>query len=268
MEGGSIYQTIANVDGNTKVIYLGTLVLVAFSFATWVGPVTANGVIGVILGLCLVYYLNDKAITSTESFETDLYYKLQTLSQVDSPGWSKSWPLGRTTTLPQVSFSSKYMYLDPDLIILMDSIKNDLGASNLDNYVNTLRCIENVLHLRYDVVESGTPHVIENAVESYEVAEDQMKAALNYANGFALADLDSSPVLRNKHTQFMKRFHLLLQRNLDLIKDRAQQIPLNSRTKFITDFNGPVAYDKAKGFTGISGGGGGGVGVGVDFNVY
>lgn len=240
-----IYDYLSSIDGNKKVLYIAIVVAVAFGAATSLDPMTANGVIGVLIGLCIVYYLNDQAITSTEDLDSDLYYKLQTLGQVNSPGWSQSWPLGNTTTLPEISFNSKYMYLDPDIVNLIDSVKDDIGSTNLDNYLNLLRCVENVMHIKSDF-DSVT--LLNNAYESYQVAEAEAKAALNYANGFGIAFLDASPLLRRKHKAFLKRFQLLLQRNLDQMKKKANQIPLNTTTHFITDFNGPVAYEKAIGF--------------------
>lgn len=252
-----IYDYINSINGNKKVLYVFVVVAVAFGAVVFLDPMTANGVIGILIGLAVVYYLNDQAITSTEDLDSDLYYKLQTLGQVNAPSWTRGWPLGNTTTLPEISFNSKYMYLDADIVNLLDSIKNDIGATNLDNYLNTLRCVENVMHMKSDF---ESVDLLSNAYESYQIAEAEAKAALNYANGFAIAFLDASPVLRRKHKAFMKRFQLLLQRNLDQMKKKANQVPLNTTTHFITDFNGPVAIEKATGFSRDY--------AGLQFNIY
>lgn len=88
--------------------------------------------------------------------------------------------------------------------------------------------------------------ILENAYENYQVAEEFTKKSLNYLNSIVIS-LPSQAVFIRKHEKAVELLHILLKRELDIIKktyDEKLKRTLNHKSKMITDYDLPKALNK------------------------
>lgn len=219
-----IYEYISQIDKNEKVIYLGILVVSLYLFTNGVVDIRAGHLFAVAVTLGIAWYLNDRQLNSDATFNGDLANKLAAIPGV------------------------KYFHLDPDMINIFYSISTDLSLLNPKVYLSALKSIDNLLHIRSDF-ETGA---LVNQFESFELAEKAGKDALNSCHAF-VHSISDNQVLYDKHTAFVQRLQLLIQRNLDFMKAQmdatAATQPIDVNTHFVTDYNGPVSIDKSRGTT-------------------
>lgn len=85
--------------------------------------------------------------------------------------------------------------------------------------------------------------ILINAYENYQLAEHNLKECMNNIHSFIIT-IPSDPVIHRKHEKVMKRLHILLKRNLDVIKDIYKTQKITHSTKMITDYDLPKAINK------------------------
>jgi len=211
------------MNGNQKTLYAGIIITSIFFF-TQIQEIKIGHFFAILIATSLIYYLNDRELNDTSTFNQTLMNKLNALGN-----------------------NYNYLYLDPDMIQLFYSIKDDFGQLNADTYNSALRSVDNLLRIRSDF---ETVNILDNSYETFQIAEAQGKAAMNYTHSF-IHSISDNKVLYNKHQHLLKRLQLLIQRNLDYMKTKLNNEPLSVKSRFVTDYNGPVALDKAKG-TGLA----------------
>ncbi len=219
-----IYEYITQIDQNEKVIYLGILVVCLYLFTNGIVDIRAGHGFAIAVTLGIVWYMSDRQLNSETTFNASLANKL-----ADLPG-------------------VKYFHLDPDMINIFHSISGDLAQLNPKVYMDALKSIDSLLKIRSNF-ETGA--LTSNPFESFQVAEQQGKTALNSCHSFVHSISDNT-VLYDKHTAFVQRLQLLIQRNLDYMKgemDSSVSAKLDVNTHFVDDYNGPVSIDKARGTT-------------------
>lgn len=181
--------------------------------------------------------------------------------------------------LGNTSFTPDYLYTDADLVSLFHTIKIDLYDYNSTAYINALKACDNLLRIRNDFetklcvpvipnlsknFEPGKLHkkveydlqlectddnMLINAYPNYQIAKEQLKRCMNELQSIIITITE--PVLHYKHTTSLKRLHILLKRNLDIIYHI-----YNKKKKIhdthITDYDSYVPYNEHTGLTGVN----------------
>jgi hypothetical protein len=126
---------ISRFSGNLTKPEILNLVFISvsvFYICTNILNLNTGHVIAIFLCFLLVILKNEKNRTNSGDFISALENKLNSLSVVDNKD------------------SPEYMYIDPDMILLFYEIKESLSRFNKDTYTKALKCVGDVLEIRYD----------------------------------------------------------------------------------------------------------------------
>lgn len=217
-----IYSYITNIDNTDKFIYIAVVVACIIlskrislqpNLSLGVGPTLA----GLVIGVIVVYYLNEKSFKTGNNFVTSMMKKL------------KSKELSR----------SRHLYKDSELVQFLSDIK-EYKFYNPANYRYLTQVLNNFLGLVTDL-EMG----VRDMGETYEILLEQKTKALNSFHAF---------IYKMPHSHVtMKQYHGALSRLEDLLNVHMDQTyqyvgysygkkPINITTKFIYK-NHPRAYE-------------------------
>lgn len=241
----SLLDNILKDDKNTQFLYIVITIIIFFIVSKLV-DVQLYHFMGLILVVLFVYnYQNRKDLTSSTDMEL-LDYKLAAL-QLKMYDYITNYihklnPSISNVDLQNVKSRSvlDYMYLDANMINLMYSLI-DLYQYNPDSFQKMLKCVNNLLHIRNDLQYLGP---IDRPADHFEIAESLAQKATNYLHTFQLS-VPKNTVTVKLLSDALKRFQILIKRNLDIIvkicnKDAKDN--LNSSTTFINYYNGVKPY--------------------------
>lgn len=206
---------ISNIDSNDKLRY--SLVLIgSLFFSVYMLNGDTKHLLGLLIGVSLILFLNDKKISDKSDINRDLELKLHLLD--------KDTPL--------------YFHLDPNIINLFFSIK-DFKTHNPKAFIQAMKTTDNVLHLKSDMENN-----LENPVQTFQIAQMMASRSLNHMQSFIFS-IPKSSVFKNKYQQVLDRHHILLKRNLDFMFNRCKELTtdINNSTIFITDYNMQQPYN-------------------------
>ena len=211
----------AILDKNTVFFYITIFLIILYIFTVVINTNIGHLLTFFLVLLFLFFNINFSQKTQ-DNFYNDMVYKINNLSKDNS--------------------IKKYIYLDPDIIVLFDEIKYDFYEYNPDAYYKALSAANNILWAR-KMIEVNlcpqpiVPNLLNNFGEinlkdstekcnkitrhSYQLfilAKEQYRLCINYLHSFILS-LPSTPAVHLKHLQMMDRSRLILKRNLDIIKN-------------------------------------------------
>lgn len=256
-----ITDFFANIDKNAKFLY-GVVSIAILFFLTTVVKIELGHLLAFIVVVIVIVSITAYNNERVDDFNKETEYKLKSL----------------------VDKAPEYFHLDADMINLFFNIKQDLSEYNEDAYTKAIETADNLLRIRSDFEkklckppvppnllknfgyesseedflntsnytfkdDKKCDSILINAYENYQVAEAQLKKCMNYLHSLIIS-LPGVPVIHRKHEKIMDRAHILLKRNLDIIKNiYDKNLTITSDTKFISDYDLPKAINKHSGFS-------------------
>jgi hypothetical protein len=239
-----------NVDKNTLLLYIAISVVTLY-FLTNVVQINVGHLLALIISVFIIIYITDTKNNDITDFNTDLEFKLKSILDNEP--------------------APDYFHLDADLINLFYDLKDDFakngsangsGDGNYISYRDAVISCNNILRIRNDmelkICKKGIAPVsldnfnsqtiiedqecdstIENSYENYQIASQDLINCMNHLHALKYSspsDISSS----SKFQHLLQRSHLLLKRNIDIIKDihnKSVMKKITSNTKFITDYD-------------------------------
>lgn len=222
-----IFSEIQNLDNNEIFIYI-VLSLSILYFFTVLTKIHAGHIMALSIVTTLLYFM----IFFKQNNTSDYYNTIQ----------------DALLRLPEEGKEDDihYMYLDPDLVILFDEIKNDFYFFNKSSYNKALKAANNVLESRKAIETKMCPQptvpnsldlytkeldlksvgkcdkLMRNAYATFQFAEEQSKLCVNYLHSLILS-IPATPSSHLKHKDTLDRARLLLKRNMDIIRSIYQK---------------------------------------------
>ena len=239
-----------NIDKNILLLYISISILTLYIFTNII-QINIGHLLALIVTIIIIIYFTDTQNTNINDFNIDMEYKLKSILNNEPP--------------------PDHFHLDVDLINLFYDIKNDFGNSNYVSYRDAVISTNNILQIRNDlelkicktpkstisldnfnkqqIIEDNTCNsTIENSYQNYQIASQQLTKTMNHLHSLKY-NSSSDIVMTSKFHNLLKRGHLLLKRNLDIIKDihnDSIKNKITSDTKFITDYDLPKSYTNTK----------------------
>jgi hypothetical protein len=213
-----IDNIIQDVPDKFLFIIVGLMVLY---FSTRILQAKSSHIFAILVGGYIIYYLNNESKNNAVSFNASMDYKYKTIG------------------------TPKYFYIDANLINLYFSIYKWKNL-NPHNYKESLKAVSNILE-----IEQDSKRKIRNCYDSYNIAFDQSKLALNMLHGY-IYNIDN-PLLIEKLKKVLARLDQLLTRHLNRIENNCDNNEMKKgkvdvHTGYIQDSNGPKAYDEYTNF--------------------
>ena len=217
-----IYDYISSIEKNDKFIFI-TIGIFCLYFATTLFPIDIRHIAGIGLGIFLIYSLNDKKLSTVDSFNRETELKLNSIKNATrttpkiggvNPDFGETSENTRTKILKNRSkaavsgFVPVYLHNDADIINLLFNIL-DLREYNANAFLEMVKCTDNLLKIEQDI-ETG----IERCAENIEVANKFKNLALNHFQSI-IYSTPSARVVNTKFKNNIDRFQLLLRRHID-----------------------------------------------------
>lgn len=131
-ENGDIISRFSGNLSKPEILNLIFICVLVFYICVNILELNMGHAIAIFACIAIVILKNEKNRTNSEDFLSLLEYKLNSLSI--TPGEEPP----------------EYMYIDPDMILLFYEIKESLSRFNKDTYSKALKCIGDLLEIRYD----------------------------------------------------------------------------------------------------------------------
>ena len=235
-----------NFDSQYTFYYFWLGVFV-FTFSYYTLNVQLNHIFGLILFLVLLIYLVNENTTTTLIDNQSLEGKMNNL-------------------LPkEYNFQAEYLYLEPDFILLFDSIKKTFGTQNITSFYRIIKYTDEILGIRVKVEEkvcqAPTPPDILNGEIKYKPpiceqnynssfcmnmffrARTLMNEIMNYSNTLILTSR-LTPTTEWIYLRFVKRLGYLLKRTLNEIRNNCpQEEDLSEKIKFMSLDEAPLSQN-------------------------
>lgn len=241
-------------ENEIKFLYLVILLFSIYVFSQY--DMKISTIFGVVLSLFIIYELDKNKNNLLYEKNFTIYQKAKYLENIMDDGYIKQITelgLRNTTYVPGFDSSvqiDNYLYTDPDLVLLLYNIK-DYERYSQHLYLKILTFTNFILKLRKDMElkDKDGKTAIENAARHYSVAESLKKTATNYFHSFVYS-LPLNTYYKFKYKRTMKRYILLLERNLDIMKKIAYKqtdsILINNNTIFIPQYDQPKPNDPSE----------------------
>lgn len=233
-------------------VLLAFLVIFAIVITFSKYDVRLNIVFGTAIAIGVVYYLYNNDITSQQISNTIVYEKLENLLANEN--------------LPPPNF----FFMDCEIILLFDSVKENLQEYNRQAFVRSINSANNVLEMVYQstlndfIDDKRIDNVndlqnyslfpekkkyakvnLNNLYEMLRVADDNYRLCLNYLHSFCI----TAP---NDYTEYLKlitdKIQIRLKRNIDIIKSKidSDKSETNVNKKFIQDYDDFKSFSQLK----------------------
>lgn len=245
---GVISDFYLHIDNEYKFLLIVLFIFILYFFTTVV-RVTTGHFLAFIVILVVFYTMIEVNNETTEVFDHDLEYKLESLNIPD--------------------YIQKNIYIDADLIILLFNIKENFYEYNKAAYKGILKSCDNLLGIRkdFELKLVNTPSIIDlhqnfkigsddllnyklsnndndkktiliNAYANFTVAEEQLKLCMNELQSIIIT-IPSNESMHYIHAETCEKMNVLLKRNLDIIYN------IYKKNKKIYDPN-IVGYDSVE----------------------
>lgn len=215
-----IFNYIAAIPKESQLKYLFILAFALF-FATTLFIVKVPHIAGLLLGVALVIFMQDRDASKIGDFNREMEFKLNTIKRlIRSSKKARPGPIKQRDLIND----PKHLHKDPDLINLFFNIQ-DFQKYNPAAYEQMVHATDNVLQLHDDLIkfdkikgtefEDGQLRRGASACgQNIEVADQFIADALNHYHSLIVA-LPSNVVVDEKFNNNQTRFHLLLRRHRD-----------------------------------------------------
>jgi len=136
--------------------------------------------------------------------------------------------------------TDSYLYLDPNIINLLYNVL-EYNEYAPDIYFKILKYTNKLLQIKYEI-----PFVLaETCIGDYYNGKKIMKNSINFFHSM-IYNIPRNKLVINKFNKLLKRFHILLKRILDYIKDicekKNKEAGMTIYTRFIQNHDGPEDY--------------------------
>lgn len=227
-----LYNYISKIPKKEQFYYVFVMAF-AIYFVAIILKIQFSQVIGILFGVFLIYYFNDRSESLISGVNKELEFKLNTIKNtVLGMRISRS---KKRKLVGRVEQSPRFFYVDADIINLVFNI-NDFAVYNPESYSMMIKCIDNVLQL-HENIKTGVSRCAEN-IETMEMYKDK---AINYYHTFIFS-LPSIKVVNQKFQRNIDRLQLLLQRHIDdvfkICEKQTQRNGYSSDTKILYNFKG------------------------------
>jgi len=210
-----LYDYINDIDRPVLFKYVSVIIvsmavssIVSFSFAT---------VVGLVVGIVIVLFMNDKEQYQTTSLNKQLEDKLGSIFPVP-----------------------EYFHLDINIISFFHDIQ-DLGSYNKQAYNDAVEHTDELLHKLSDLRKGAT-----DCANEISIMVDQKSLAVNHITSL-FESIPANSVLWNKHSDAVSKFQLLLERIMDEAKSlcdkKIKEEGISVRTRFYDQYVGPKPMD-------------------------
>ena len=212
-----IYNYLTDIDPESLLKYFSILISVVFAISFI--KIKFNFIFASLIGILLIYFLNEKRRATESSEMQELELKL-------------------TRIFPPPD----YFYIDSGIIELVYDIQ-EFKKYNEKAYTNMIKNIDNVLHLRLDV-EKGVKHCEANV----DIAKEQMENAINNLHSI-IYKTPSNKKFEEKLIKSLKSLQYILQLHIDYMvnncNNRYKKVGPNIYNKMLYQ-NEPKPIDKEK----------------------
>jgi hypothetical protein len=195
------YDYINRMDKQNILFYV-TLISFVLFFATTIFVIKIQHIAGLVLGIVLVLFLNDKEESSIQTFNQEMEFKLIAIKNTIANSKERVPKTNVRVGMPQ------YFHTDADLINLYFNVI-DFQKYNPYAYEKSIQAADSVLKIHEDLKKG-----VKNCAENKEVMDKLANDSLNYFQTFIYV-LPSNPVTDIKLNNNLKRLQLLLRRHLD-----------------------------------------------------
>jgi len=236
-----INEILNTVSKENKTIYLFIFIFCLYIF-TNIFNITLSTIFGIVISIIIIYWMYDKTKNDISSFNNESKLKLDVLNEKFYS--TKKMLLFHDNELNKSSIDiDSYLYTDVNMINFLYSIL-DFSYYAPDIYEKIIILVNYTLKLKNDITGNDTRFILSDPVGNFEVAERFNKVVINYYHSF-IYKID--PSMQSKYTDGMKRFQILLKRNLDDMKkicdERIEKEGINTNTRFINDYDGAKGID-------------------------
>ncbi len=206
-EPNDIYNYLIDIDSEDIVKFVGIVIFFIVLFRKH--SITLAGIVGLTIGLFVIYVMNEKRRAKELSKKKTLKKKLAQIR-------------------PQPVYSHQY----PDFIEFFHSIK-ELNNYNPYAFKKLIRNVDAFMRIHDDVLEG-----VQNCKNNYQVAVDLKSNALNHLHSIIFT-IEDSPVIIEKLKYAINKLHMLLNLYLsniiDQCKSDAKKKGLQTDTAMIED---------------------------------
>lgn len=175
---------LRKIDKTDSFIF-GVIVISSLYFTTTAFPIDVRHIAGVLLGLVVVFLLEDHNRSDIGNFNREFEVKLSKIIPVP-----------------------EYFHTDVNIVDLFDNV-SDFKEYNPDSWQEMIKATDSVLRLHSDMKKG-----VMNCGENIDAANMFKNNAVNHFHTFIMS-LPSNKVLNNKFTKNIGRFELLLRRHID-----------------------------------------------------
>lgn len=200
-----VYKYIEDIPKKDLLFHL-VLITCAIYLTTVIIDTRLGHVAGVILGISLIYFFNEKDKVETDDINFELEYKLAMIK--NRTLGTKIERMRKRNLTGLLEKSPLYFQHDADIINLIHNVI-DFADYNEDAYFLMVKAIDNVLKLHEDI-KIGVTRCAEN-IQNMVIFRDN---ALNHFHTF-IYSLPSIKIVDQKYKKNMGRLQLLLQRHID-----------------------------------------------------
>ena len=207
--------------------YLLIFIVITYLFSN-VFSLSISNIFGIILSLFLIQELYLYENTIKEDINEDLMFKLKHINKT-------------------LKDSDSFLYLDPDLINLIYSIR-DYEEYNPLIYKKVIITTNYILRILNDMnnLDENNRMVLKDPISDLKTAQKMVNLGSNYFHSF-IYNLPNDTDYSKKYKNSMFRYRVLLKRIIDIMKNKCKEHNKDSvttiYTKFIPDFEGPRIID-------------------------
>ena len=206
-----VYAYFTEIDSHSLFFYIVVLIVVyvLLSFLN----INFKNVISILVGIALVYYLNEKR-KSTETTE---------MQEIE-------------LKLYQIFPKPKFFHLDAGIIELISTIQ-EFRNYNTDSYDRLVRTLDTFLKIKFDI-ESGVNYCKENL----QIAKRFKTQCLNYLHSIIFM-VPSDINVEGKLKKALNSLHFILNHHIDVMTDECKKLKQDNVVDYYKDYDQPGEND-------------------------
>ena len=196
-----LFDYINDIERENLFNYIVILIFSLF-FTTKIFEINIKHIAGILLGISLIIFFNDRKESTIRTFNQEMEFKLSAI---------KNTIINSRERVPRTNVKigvPEWFHTDADLINLYFNIL-DFQKYNPDAYEKSIIAVDNILKLQQDLKKG-----VRNCAENMDVMIQFKNNATNHFMTF-IYSLPSNPVTDLKLNNNLERLVLLLQRHID-----------------------------------------------------
>jgi hypothetical protein len=231
----NLYSTVEEIPNSNKLIYLFILVATLFFITRY--DIKLNFILGLMVSLMIIHYLIAKDNVHQNRFIEDKDLQLKFLNNLmfyDDDKYVTSVMNENFNIDPP--FEQSYLYLNP-LIIQFFYNTRENSQYNLSNYINSLKKINNILGLSYQMSIG-----VQNPYQNRTTIKQLYNEALNNYHSI-IYSLPSDNIIYTKFNNSLKILQSILTKHLNdakivcKLKNSKEEINIYTEPDSILDSN-------------------------------